>query len=421
MKFVDKAKIIIKAGDGGDGCASFHREKFVQRGGPDGGDGGRGGDVVFSADEGMGTLLDFKFARHFRARRGENGKARMQAGKAGEPLVVRVPVGTIVRDVETGKVLADLNRPEYAKTVLQGGRGGKGNARFATPTRQAPRFASPGQKVREREVELELLTIADVGLVGMPNVGKSLILSVLTRATPKVANYHFTTLTPNLGVVRRYDRSFVLADIPGLIEGAADGAGLGREFLRHVERTRMLVHVVDVAASEGRDPYADYLAVNKELAGHSQRLAEAVQVVAANKMDIPGAQERLALFQEQVGPQVRVFPVSAAAMTGFEPLLDCLAQTLPTLPKSYEYPEEELPYEPEYAPGFEITMDQDVYVVTGGVVDRLLDTTDPNDYESMRRFQQYLVREGVIAALKEQGAAEGSTVRMGAWEFEYVP
>ena len=264
MQFVDKARIIIKAGNGGDGCASFHREKYVSHGGPDGGDGGRGGNVVFLADENMNTLLDFKFARFFRAQNGENGRGNMQYGKSGENLVIKVPVGTRVRDVESGKIIADMNSPGRERTVLRGGRGGRGNAKFATPTKQAPRFAQGGQKTKEYEVELELMTIADVGLIGLPNVGKSTILSVVTSAKPKIANYHFTTLTPNLGVVKRYDTSFVVADIPGLIEGAADGAGLGHDFLRHIERTRMLVHVLDISGSEGRDPFEDYCQIRSE-------------------------------------------------------------------------------------------------------------------------------------------------------------
>jgi GTP-binding protein len=276
MQFVDKAKIVIKSGDGGDGCASFHREKFVPKGGPDGGDGGRGGDVVFYADPNMSTLLDFRFERFYRAKPGEKGRAALSTGKSGEDFVIKVPVGTLVRDADTGRVIADMNQPGRTKVVLHGGRGGRGNARFATPRRQSPQFAQPGQKTLEREVELELKTIADVGLVGLPNVGKSTMLSVLTSARPKIANYHFTTLTPNLGVVKRYDKTFVLADIPGLIEGAAEGAGLGHDFLRHVERTRMLVHVVDISGCEGRDPVEDYRQINGELAKYSSRLASLI-------------------------------------------------------------------------------------------------------------------------------------------------
>ena len=272
MQFVDKARIVIKSGNGGDGAVSFHREKYVSHGGPDGGDGGTGGSVIFEADENMSTLLDFKFARFFRAKNGENGRAKLQSGKSGEDLIIRVPVGTRVRDLESGKIIADMNKPGRTRTVLRGGRGGKGNARFATPTRQTPRYAQNGQKTKEYEVELELMTIADVGLVGLPNVGKSTILSVVTSAKPKIANYHFTTLTPNLGVVKRYDETFVLADIPGLIEGASEGAGLGHDFLRHIERTRMLVHVLDISGCEGRDPIADYRQIRQELTAYSEKL-----------------------------------------------------------------------------------------------------------------------------------------------------
>ncbi len=420
MQFVDKAKIAIKAGDGGDGCASFHREKYVAKGGPDGGDGGRGGNVVFFADPNMSTLLDFKFMRHYRAENGENGRAKMSRGKNGEDLIIRVPMGTLVRDVETGRIVADLHQSEKSRIVLHGGRGGKGNARFATPTRQSPRFAQPGQKTLEHEVELELLTIADVGLVGLPNVGKSTILSVLTSARPKIANYHFTTLTPNLGVVQRYDKSFVLADIPGLIEGAAEGAGLGHDFLRHVERTRMLVHVVDISGCEGRDPLADYRQINAELASYSSRLAELPQIIAANKMDITGAEDNLAQLRAALGSNAQIFPVSAATAQGFDPLLDAVLRTLDDLPKTFEFEEEDMVEGHRYEPGFEIEMDGEVFVVTGGSVDYLLDTTYADDEESMRRFQQFLLKEGIIDALKAKGAGEESTIRMGEWEFDFI-
>ena len=419
MQFVDKAKIAIKAGDGGDGCASFHREKYVARGGPDGGDGGRGGNVVFYADPNMSTLLDFKFMRHYRAERGENGRAKLSRGKNGEDLIIRVPVGTLVRDVESGRIVADMHAAGKSRIVLHGGRGGKGNARFATPTRQSPRFAQPGQKTLEHEVELELLTIADVGLLGLPNVGKSTILSVLTSARPKIANYHFTTLTPNLGVVQRYDHSFVLADIPGLIEGAAEGAGLGHDFLRHVERTRMLIHVLDISGCEGRDPLEDYRQINQELARYSQRLAELPQLVAANKMDITGAEENLERLRKAL-PDAAIFPVSAATAQGFGPLLDAAIKTLADLPKTLEFQEEDMVEGRRYDPGFQVEMDGDVFVVTGGSVEYLLDTTYADDEESMRRFQQFLVKEGIVAALKEKGAGENSTIRMGELEFDFI-
>jgi GTP-binding protein len=323
MQFIDKARIVIKAGNGGDGHASFHREKYVAKGGPDGGDGGKGGDVIFVADEGKTTLLDFKYSRHFRAENGDKGRAAMQTGKNGEDTVIPVPVGTIVKEIQSGRIVADINKPGKQKTVLHGGRGGKGNARFATPTKQAPRFFQPGQKTAEYEVELELKIIADAGLIGLPNVGKSTILSVLTAARPKIANYHFTTLSPNLGVVKRYDKTFVLADIPGLIEGASEGAGLGHDFLRHIERTKMLVHVVDVSGSEGRDPLVDFIQINEELVRYSKRLGEVPQIVAANKMDIEGADEKFSTFEAAMKERgIKVFPVSAAAVSGFDTLID---------------------------------------------------------------------------------------------------
>ncbi len=421
MSFVDRAKIVIKSGDGGDGCSSFHREKFVQRGGPDGGDGGNGGNVVLFADAGMNTLLDFKFARFYRAQNGESGRSKLQRGKNGDDLVIKVPVGTIVKDISSGKIIADMNVSGKTRIVLHGGRGGKGNARFATPTKQSPKFSQPGQKTLEHEIELELKTIADVGLIGLPNVGKSTILSVLTNAKPKIANYHFTTLTPNLGVVKRYDSSFVLADIPGLIEGAADGAGLGHDFLRHIERTRMLVHVLDISGSEGRNPVDDYRRINSELEKYSKRLAQLPQIIAANKMDITGADENLELLKKDVeNDGVKVFPVSAAAVKGFDTLLDEIIKTLAALPKVYEFEEEDMPERTKYEPGFEIAMDGDVFVVSGGSVDYILDTTYADDEISMRRFQQYLIKEGIIDALRKKGANETSTVRMGEWEFDFI-
>ena len=422
MQFIDRTKIIIKSGDGGDGCAAFHREKYVAQGGPSGGDGGRGGDVVFVADAGLTTLIDFKFKRHFRAERGENGKAELSRGKDGEHLIIKVPVGTVVRDVETGAVIADMNQAGKTKTLLSGGRGGKGNARFATPTRQTPRFASPGAKTMEREVELELKTIADVGLIGLPNVGKSTLLSVLTAARPKIANYHFTTLTPNLGVVQRYEKSFVLADIPGLIEGASDGVGLGHDFLRHIERTRMLIHVVDVSGSEGRDPVEDYVSIRAELAAYSDKLIALPQIVAANKMDITGAEEGLELLKEYLEPlEVAVYPISAAAHQGLEPLLDAAVRMLNSLPPVLAFEEEELELKPQYEPGFAVAREDDgAFVVSGGDVEKILDTTDPNDETSMRRFQLLLQKSGIVAALKEAGATDGNTVRLGEWEFDFI-
>ena len=419
MQFLDKVRIVIKAGSGGDGCSAFHREKFVMKGGPSGGDGGNGGNLVFRADPGKNTLLEFRYQRFYRAENGEKGKAKMQRGKDGEALVISVPVGTVVRDVQTGTILADMSEAYKERTVLKGGRGGKGNARYATPTHQAPTFAQNGVKTDEREVELELKTIADAGLIGLPSVGKSSILSVLTAAKPKIAAYHFTTLTPNLGVAEHKGRSFVLADIPGLIEGAAEGAGLGHDFLRHIERTRVLIHVLDAAGSEGRDPLEDFEKINGELAKFSEALGQLPQVVAANKMDLPEAQEHLARIQPLPGH--RVYPVSAATGEGFDALLDGIIELLSKLPPVLVYEEEELELSQTYAPGFTLRRDDDgAYVLEGGQVQKLLDTTDPNSQESMRRFQQILIKSGMISALREAGAKEGDTIRLGGWDFDFV-
>lgn len=421
MQFVDKARIIIKAGNGGDGCSSFHREKYVSHGGPDGGDGGRGGNVIFYADDNMSTLLDFRFSRHFRAQNGENGRGKMQFGKKGDDIIIKVPVGTRVRDVASGKIIADLNKPGREKLVLRGGRGGKGNAKFATPTKQAPRYAQNGQRTNEYEVELELMTIADVGLIGLPNVGKSTILSVITSAKPKIANYHFTTLTPNLGVVKRYDSSFVVADIPGLIEGAAEGAGLGHDFLRHIERTRLLVHVLDISGSEGRDPIEDYRQIRKELTQYSDKLTELPELIAANKMDITGAEDYLEFLKEELADSnAEIFPVSAATAKGFEPLLDRILELLKVLPSTREFEEDQIVEAPQYDWNFRIERDGDVFVVSGGIVDYILDTTNADDEESMRRFQKLLESEGIINALREKGATEESIIRLGEWEFDFV-
>lgn len=421
MQFIDKARIVVKAGNGGDGCASFHREKYVACGGPSGGDGGRGGDVIFEADPQLTTLLDFKFQRHFRAENGEPGKQELSSGRDGKPMLVKVPVGTIVRDVETGAILADLSEAGRTKIILHGGRGGKGNVRFATPTRQAPRFAQNGQKTDDREVELELKTLADVGLIGLPSVGKSTILSVLTAAKPKIAAYHFTTLTPNLGVVQRHGKTFVLADIPGLIEGAAEGAGLGHDFLRHIERTRILIHVLDAAGTEGRDPLDDFHKIQAELAKFSAELAQLPQVVAANKTDIPEAADNIVRLKAALEPEIPVFPVSAATAQGFDALLDCVQARLAELPPVRVFPETELAYEPQYASGFTVHRGDDgVYEVSGGDVERILDTTDPDDEVSMRRFQQLLIKTGIISALREMGAHEGDSIRLGEWEFDFV-
>ncbi len=420
MQFIDKARITIKSGDGGNGCSAFHREKYVARGGPSGGDGGKGGDVLLVAEAGMTTLIDFKFKRHFTAERGEDGKPELASGRDGAPLIIKVPLGTVVRDIETGAVIADMNRTGKERVLLRGGRGGKGNARFKTPTRQSPRFAQSGQKTFAREVELELKTIADVGLIGLPNVGKSTLLSVLTAAKPKIANYHFTTLTPNLGVVQYHAHTFVLADIPGLIEGAAAGAGLGHDFLRHIERTRMLLHVVDASGCEGRDPVADCATINAELTAYSPKLASLPQIVVANKMDITGAEDGLHALEEALDG-VEVIAVSAAAHKGLDDLLRATVRLLATVPPAQDFEEEEFVLKPMYEDGFTVEHEQDgVFTVSGGEAQRILDTTDPYDETSMRRFQLLLKKSGIVDALVAAGATDGDTVLMGDWEFDFI-
>ncbi len=418
--FVDRAPFIAKAGNGGNGCVSFHREKFVQNGGPDGGDGGKGGDVLFYADPNMHTLLDFRFRSKYAAQNGEDGRANRCAGKKGEDLIIKVPVGTVIRNDETGRVMADMDQPEETRLLLKGGRGGWGNHHFATATRQAPNFARPGVKTEIRTLRLELKTIADVGLIGYPNVGKSSILAAVTKAQPRVGNYHFTTLSPNLGIVRRFGQEMVLADIPGLIEGAADGAGLGHDFLRHVERTRLLLHVVDVSGSEGRDPTDDLEQINTELDRYGA-LSEKPQIIVCNKMDLPGAQEnlqRIRLLAEGMG--VSVFPVSAATREGFDPLLDETARMLETLPPALHYAEEEEEEEARDENAFEVSLEDGVFVVSGPGMERLIDSVNFDDLESLNWFHRTLRRLGVIDALREKGAGEGATVMIGEMAFDFI-
>ena len=418
--FVDRVRITAKAGNGGNGSASFHREKFVINGGPDGGDGGNGGDILFFADPNMHTLLDFRFRSKYTAENGEDGKANRCTGRRGNDLIIKVPVGTVILDDLTDRVMADMDQAGETRLLLKGGKGGWGNQHFATPTRQAPNFAKPGIKTEIRTLRLELKTIADVGLIGYPNVGKSSILSVVTSARPKVGNYHFTTLTPNLGIVRRFGKDIVLADIPGLIEGAAEGAGLGHDFLRHVERTRLLLHVVDVSGSEGRDPADDLEHINSEL-DHYGDLGKLPQIIVCNKMDLPGAKEnlkRICLLAEGMG--CPVFPVSAATHQGFDELLDETARQLENLPPILHYQEEEIPEENVDLDSFEINEDQGVFVVAGPGMDRLIESVNFDDQESLNWFHRTLRRLGVIDALREAGAKEGSTVRIAEMEFDFI-
>lgn len=417
--FVDRAPFIVKAGNGGNGCVSFYREKFVQNGGPDGGDGGHGGDVVLLADENMHTLLDFRFRSKYEAESGEGGSGRRCQGKRGQDLIVKVPVGTVVRDKASGVVVADMYEAGRKKVLLRGGRGGWGNMHFATPTRQAPNFAKPGIKTERREFVLELKSIADVGLVGYPNVGKSTILSVVTAARPKIANYHFTTLIPNLGMVRHHGQDFVMADIPGLVEGASEGAGLGHDFLRHVERTRLLLHVIDAAGSEGRDPVEDFEQINQELLRYGD-LAGRPQIVVANKMDLPDGQTGYEMLRDHIGDRFPIFPVSAATRQGFDKLMDCVAATLAKLPPMTPFTEEEMVPELLEGARFDVERDGAVFVVTGAAVTQLLDSVNFEDEESLNWFHRTLRRAGIIDALRAAGATEGSTVRMDDMEFDFV-
>lgn len=417
--FVDRAPFIAKAGNGGNGCVSFYREKFVQNGGPDGGDGGHGGDVVLLADENMHTLLDFRFRSKYEAQSGEGGSGRRCQGKRGQDLIVKVPVGTVVRDKASGVVVADMYEAGRKKVLLRGGRGGWGNMHFATPTRQAPNFAKPGIKTERREFVLELKSIADVGLVGYPNVGKSTILSVVTAARPKIANYHFTTLIPNLGMVRHHGQDFVMADIPGLVEGASEGAGLGHDFLRHVERTRLLLHVIDAAGSEGRDPVEDFEQINQELLRYGD-LAGRPQIVVANKMDLPDGQTGYEMLRDHIGDRFPIFPVSAATRQGFDKLMDCVAATLAKLPPMTPFTEEEMVPELLEGARFDVERDGAVFVVTGAAVTQLLDSVNFEDEESLNWFHRTLRRAGIIDALRAAGATEGSTVRMDDMEFDFV-
>ncbi len=417
--FVDRVKIMAKAGNGGNGCVSFHREKFIQNGGPDGGDGGNGGSVKLYADPNMHTLLDFRFHAKFYAENGVDGSADRCHGKNGEDLLIKVPVGTVFL-TEDGAVVADMCQPEQTKTLLRGGQGGFGNARFATPTRQAPNFAKPGIRVEPREFRLELKTIADVGLVGFPNVGKSTILACLTAAKPKIANYHFTTLTPNLGIVKRYEHSFVLADIPGLVEGASEGIGLGFEFLRHVERTRLLLHVLDASGSEGRDPMEDFRIINEELDKYGEP-AERPQLVVLNKCDlIADSGQTDALVKRFAEQGYKAFPVSAATQKGFDALLDEVLRLLPLLPPPVRFAEEELPDVAAEKEPFTVRRENRAFVVEGASMQRLIDSVNFEDEESMNWFHRTLRGRGVIDALRSAGAKEGDTVRIADMEFDFV-
>jgi GTP-binding protein len=422
--FVDRVKIHIKGGNGGNGMVSFYRAKFITHGGPDGGDGGRGGDVIFVGTESMNTLVDFRYKKSFKAENGEDGGKLNCFGKSGKDVIIKVPVGTVIREAQSGKIMADITKPGEERILIKGGRGGRGNQHFATPTRQAPRYAERGQIAKEYDVILELKLIADVGLIGFPNVGKSTLLSMVTNANPKIANYHFTTLSPNLGVVRdRYGSDFVMADIPGLVEGASEGVGLGHEFLRHVERTKVFIHVVDAAALEGGDPVENVEKINRELEEYNPELAKRPQVIAANKIDIPEAMEHVQRLKEAYEPKgIPVFPISAATNTGLDEVLKAVSDILKNYPEDIvfaedyeEYEEVEIDKEP-----FTIEVyDDNYYVVTGVGVEKMIGYTNIDTEKGFAFFQKYLREKGIIEALEEKGIQEGDTVKIYGLEFDY--
>ena len=418
--FTDKVKITVKAGDGGDGMNSFKSFKGYALGGPDGGDGGKGGDIYVVGDKDKNDLVDFRFGAKFTAGNGERGGTNNRFGKGGEDVVISLPLGTLVRDAETGKILCDVYTDGEKKCIARGGNGGKGNVRFTTARRHAPHFAQKGEKTQVHTLILELKVIADVGIIGFPNVGKSTLLSKISAARPKIANYHFTTLSPNLGVVRYYDKSFVAADIPGLIEGAAEGAGLGHDFLRHIERTRMLLHVVDVSGSEGRDPYEDFKKINAELKEYSPKLAALPQLVALNKCDVYGAEDNVKAFRKKCR-KYKLFPITAVTGEGTKALIEGVFSVLETLPPAEPIPADEFEYDRPDVNEFEVYKDEEenCWYVTGGLVDMLERNVVLSDPDSMAYFQKVLKDKGVIRELKRQGVAENDAVVVGGVEFEF--
>ncbi len=419
--FVDQARIHIESGRGGDGAVSFHREKYVAAGGPDGGDGGKGGDVVFVADDSFSSLIAFRYKRKYVAENGQPGAAKRCTGKSAPDLIIKVPRGTVVREAQSGRVMADLSGDEPV-ILAKGGKGGKGNQHFATSTRQVPRFAKPGYDGEKFDLILELKLLADVGLVGFPNVGKSTLISVVSAARPKIANYHFTTLEPVLGVVRvDAEKSFVMADIPGLIEGAAEGAGLGHAFLRHVERCRLIVHVLDVSGSEARDPIEDFEKINKELRDFSEDLSRCPQIVAANKADLADEAQidRLRSYIEEKG--LPFFVISAAAKQGTQPLINKIAAVLETLPPVKRFEPEAAPEPlPEESQRFTVTVEDGVYVVDAPFLEPIMRTVNPDDWSSLQYFERVLRSSGIIDKLVETGVQEGDTVTVNGFEFDYV-
>ena len=421
--FTDYTKIIIKSGDGGNGAATFRREKYVAAGGPDGGDGGKGGDIYFQVDKDKNTLIDFRYNKKFKAENGENGSGSHCNGKYGKDLYIKVPIGTIVKDVETGKVVADLSNPDQTELILKGGRGGRGNSHFATATRQAPRFSEDGEKGEEKEIILELKLLADVGLLGFPNVGKSTFLSVVTEARPKIANYHFTTLEPNLGVVKtKNGDGFVIADIPGIIEGASEGVGLGIQFLRHVERTRLLLHFLDVSGQEGRNPVEDFNTINEELKKYSEKLSSRKQIIVANKIDAMQDEDLLKEVEKLAKKEkLKLFKISAATKQGIEELIDYVTEELKNLPKEdlIEIEDKVVYTLEDKKDEWSIKEEDGIFIVSGRAVQRLMGRVNIEDNESMYYLQKCLKNMGIDEKLKEMGVCEGDTVILDDWELEW--
>lgn len=420
--FVDEVEIKVEAGNGGDGCTAFRREKYISMGGPYGGNGGHGSDIIFKVDEGLHTLLDLRYQKTIKGQKGENGRGKNQHGKGADPLIVKVPLGTVVTDLDTGLIIADLSKKDQQEVIAKGGRGGRGNTAFKTQTNTAPDYSENGEEGEKKALKVEVKMLADVGLVGLPSVGKSTIISMISRSKPKIAAYHFTTLNPNLGVVKSSDnRSFVIADLPGLIEGASQGEGLGDKFLRHIERTRVIAHVIDMSGSELRDPYEDYLLINKELKEFNEKLIEKPQIVIANKMDLPTAKENLEKFKEKV--DCEIYEVSAATNKGLQKVVDRLADLLDEIPINPLYDDSQIEnhvlYKFKKEEPFTITKEDDVWVISGKEVEKLFKMTKFSSEEAAYRFAKKLRRMGIDDKLVELGAKEGDQVRILDFYFDY--
>lgn len=423
--FVDEVEIRVEAGNGGDGCTAFRREKFVPMGGPYGGNGGHGSDIILKVDEGLHTLLDLRYQKLIKGKKGENGKGKNQHGKGAEPIVIKVPQGTVVTDLDTGLVLADLSKKDDQEIIAKGGRGGRGNTAFKTQTNTAPDYSENGEEGEKKNLKVEVKMLADVGLVGLPSVGKSTIISMVSRSKPKIAAYHFTTLTPNLGVVKASDgRSFVMADLPGLIEGASLGEGLGDKFLKHIERTKVIAHVLDMSASEMRDPYEDYILINKELEAFNEKLIKKPQIIVANKMDLPNAKEELEKFRQRLGKDIEIYEVSAATNTGLQRVVDRLADLVDEVPNSPLYEDSQIEshvlYKFKKEEPFTITRDDDgTWVIQGQEVERIFKMTKFSSDEAAYKFAKKLTKMGIDQKLEELGAEEGDQVRILDFYFDY--